>query len=439
MTYRDARGLQHSGDGDAASAMAQHALDLVLCYKGDPIGLCAQAIEAQPGLVQAHLIQAHALTFSLHPKLMPKARQIAEHVKTLPLNEREARHVRALCDWLDCRFEEAASGLGRIVEHWPNDLMALMFAHQADFFSGQTVPLISRPEYVLAHCDQDMPGIGHVLGMSAFGHEEAGHFLQASELAYRALELNANDVWAIHAQGHVLEMNGRDDEGIAWYEQHRGSWAEDCFFAVHNWWHLALYSIDQLDVPAALAAYDQGIAPDRRSITLNLCDAAALLWRIVLINGDIDGRFDAVAEAFARQSLDDVHIFNDIHAGLSFAFTGRQDDLDNLLHRLTKTAQGSGRHADMHKRLGIPAISSFVELFAGHPGNAAEVLEKLAPDEWLMTGSRAQRELLDLTMIEALQRAGRKQDAEARINGKLQCKPNSAKWQQELRRCQKMH
>ena len=39
---------------------------------------------------------------------------------------------------------------------------------------------------------------------------------------------------------HVLEMQGRREEGIAWM---RGNpaWQQDSMLAVHNWWHLALH------------------------------------------------------------------------------------------------------------------------------------------------------------------------------------------------------
>ena len=77
----------------------------------------------------------------------------------------------------------------------------------------------------------------------------------------RALELAPEDCWAVHAVTHVMEMQGRIDEGIAFLEERRGDWAApDNGFAFHNWWHLALFHLDRGDYARALAIYDELLA-----------------------------------------------------------------------------------------------------------------------------------------------------------------------------------
>ena len=57
----------------------------------------------------------------------------------------------------------------------------------------------------------------------------------------RALDLVPIDGWAVHAVTHVIEMQGRIDEGIGWLTSREADWATpDNAFAPHNCVDLAL-------------------------------------------------------------------------------------------------------------------------------------------------------------------------------------------------------
>jgi hypothetical protein len=109
--------------------------------------------------------------------------------------------------------------------------------------------LRNRVTRVLPHWDASVPGYSYVLGMHAFGLEEMNQYSQAEAEARRALELERKDGWAVHAATHVMEMQGRIDEGIAWLETREPDWAPDNGFAFHNWWHLALFYLDGAHYP----------------------------------------------------------------------------------------------------------------------------------------------------------------------------------------------
>ncbi|MCQ3971687.1 hypothetical protein, partial [Klebsiella pneumoniae] len=85
----------------------------------------------------------------------------------------------------------------------------------------------------------EVPGYHALLGLYAFGLEETGDYRLAERLGREAVALQPDDAWAQHAVAHVLEMQGRREEGIAWM---RGNpaWQQDSMLAVHTWWHLAL-------------------------------------------------------------------------------------------------------------------------------------------------------------------------------------------------------
>jgi hypothetical protein len=117
----------------------------------------------------------------------------------------------------------------------------------------------------------------------------------------RALvELQPLDCWAHHAVAHVMEMQGRAEDGIGWMIAREPYWSgDDNFFKVHNWWHRALCSTSSSDEhDEALALYDGPIREDRSAVALDLVDASALLWRLHLLGHDVGSRWQELADAW---------------------------------------------------------------------------------------------------------------------------------------------
>ena len=75
----------------------------------------------------------------------------------------------------------------------------------------------------------------------------------AAEAAGRAaIAVNPADTWGVHALAHVMEMEGRQKEGIALLRGMQQHWQQAPALAVHQWWHLTLFLIErgQLDAGA---------------------------------------------------------------------------------------------------------------------------------------------------------------------------------------------
>jgi tetratricopeptide (TPR) repeat protein len=435
MTLEDPRGLALTGTVAAAVDQYEAALDAVLSFHGDPIGAADAALALDPTLVSAHLLKAHTFAFSLHPGLLPKAVACLDAAAALGGTERERAHQAAARTWLAGDLDLSRGHFDRILRDHPRDLLALMFAHQADFFAAAEAALLERPTAALAAWSNDLPGHGYVLAMRAFGLEEAGRYAEAEALALTALDRNPRDAWAIHAVAHVLEMQGRDEAGIAWYAERRAAWAEDCFFAVHNWWHWALYHVDRGETAAALALYDQGLTPDRRSITLNLCDAAALLWRLELAGEATGDRFAALADAFDAPARQSVHVFNDVHAMLAFVGAGRLARAAEHLAELEARAMGANRHALMLRQLGVPAARAVLDFAHGRWAAATAGFGQAMTALPELTGSRAQRDVVVMSLIEASIRAGEQAAARALLERRLAAKPRSERIRRDLARC----
>lgn len=435
MPLEDRRGLRLTGSVADALEHYEAALDDVVSFHGDPLGRADAALAADPNLIAAHLLKAHLFAFSLHPGLLPKARAALAAADDLDAGPRERAHAAASRAWLAGEIETARATFDAILDDHPRDLMALFFAHQADFFGAAETALLARPQRALAAWPDDLAGRGYVEAMCAFGLEEAGRYAEAEAMARGALDANPRDAWAIHAVAHVLEMQGRDDEGIAWYAARRPDWAEACFFAVHNWWHWALYHVDRDEPAAALAIYDEGLVPDRRSITLNLCDAASLLWRLDLAGHATGDRFAALALAFDQPARRPIHVFNDVHAMLAFVGAGRRDRAAEHLAGLEAVASGDHHHAAMLRLIGLPVVRALLAFADGRYGEAFAGLERAMPAESAMTGSKAQRDVLVMTLVETAIRAGERGRAEQLLRDRLLLKPESARIGRDLRRC----
>ncbi len=435
MAIEDARGVPlTAAEGDSVIAL-EAALEQILGFAGDPVGSLDRLIERDPSCLQARLAKAAIYAWSLHPSFVARAREALEAVGRAgaPL-EHEARQAAAISAWLDGRYGEACRQFDAILEEQPRHLAALFFAHQADFFTGRREPLEARPRRVLEALPEDVPGHGFVLGMWAFGLEEAERFAEAEAAGRRAVAANSRDVWAIHAVGHVLEEQGRDEDGILWYGEREQDWAENSYFAVHNAWHLALYHLDREEAGAALAIYDRFLTPGRRSILLNLCDSAALLWRLHLAGIPAGERWEALADAFAAKYRPGCHVFDDVHAMLAFVAGERVEQATRLMADLAAIAEGGDDRARQVRRAGLPICRAIAAFGQGDWRSAVDLLSGLGEDGLLMTGSHAQRDILELTLIEAGIRAGDSSLARERLERRLERKPESRRIRRDLER-----
>ena len=131
------------------------------------------------------------------------------------------------------------------------------------------------------------PGRHAVLGMFAFGLEENGDYARAERFGRQAVELERRDGWGWHAVAHVLEMQDRRRDGIAWMRSDIAGWSDGSFFAIHNAWHLALFHLGLEQIDEVLTLVDQRILGGQSSVVLDMIDASALLWRLQLRGIDV--------------------------------------------------------------------------------------------------------------------------------------------------------
>ena len=288
------------------------------------------------------------------------------------------------------RLAPAARLLDDLLACWPADLLGLLVGHQLDFFLGDAANLRDRVGRSLPHLDHAHPHHGFAQGMYAFGLEETGDYPLAEHHGLAALDRNHDDVWATHAVTHVYEMQGRIDEGIRFLRTRQADWGDGNLFAVHNWWHLALYLLEAGDTAESLAIYDRHIHNDQSAgVPLEMLDASALLWRLHLDRADVGGRFDPLADAWStRTTQQPWYVFNDLHAVMALAGAGRTDETRAVIARLSAyvAANRPTSNVNMTAAVGLPACRA---VLAHVEDRHADVVDELMPIRTILARSGA--------------------------------------------------
>jgi hypothetical protein len=228
-------------------------------------------------------------------------------------------------------------------------------------------------------------------------------------------------------------MQGRIDEGIEFLTSRERDWAPDNTLAFHNFWHLALFCLDGAHYERALALFDDHIHPGPAAYALSLVDASALLWRLRLEGVDVADRFERVADDWETRldSEAGFYAFNDAHAAMAFASTGRDTALSRLMLRMREAATNGNTNAAMTREVGLPLVEGVAAFARGRYAESIAAIEPLRDRAHRFGGSHAQRDVVTLTLIEAALRSGEHSRARHYIAERLVHKRES-KWGQRL-------
>ena len=423
----DRRGMQASTDNPKNLEVYETALRALNTYRGDPVAIIETALEMDPDFVMGHVLRAQVLATMWERSVVPKVQASLARLKELDSrsNDRERAHARSIERWAMGDWNGARGALDRLLAEQPRDLLALQVGHLADFFHGDRDNLRGRVARALPEWSRDDPGYGFVLGMHAFGLEECGDYSPAEETGRRALEIDPEDCWAQHAIAHVMEMQARQAEGIAFMEARRASWAQaDNTFAFHNWWHAALYNLDQDRIDRALEIYDQGVRPEPSEVQLMMLDAAALLWRLHLRGIGVGKRWDELAAAYEKGDEAGFYAFNDMHAMMAYVATGRMEAAATLLKTAEGAAKSTGTNGMMTREVGLLILRAIEAFGRERYGEAVDLLMPVRYRAHVFGGSHAQRDILHRTVIEAALRAGDHALARALANERTSLKPH---------------
>lgn len=423
---KDSQGHALSGANSASLTAYQAALDQFRCFVGDPVASADAALQASPDMTMAHLLKAWLYLLGTEPAGPAVARQCCDAAARLPANDREQRHLHAARLLAEGHWHEAGRALEDLSLLYPHDLLALQAGHQVDFFTGDARMLRDRILRAAPAWDRGRPGYHALLSMQAFGLEETGHYLQAEACGRQSVELEPHDGWGWHAVAHVYEMTSQPHKGIAWLAPNAATWAEGSFFAVHNWWHLALFQLGLGHTGEVLRLYDQAIGGPGSSVILDLIDQSALLWRLQLQSVDVGQRWTALADRWTAAAEPGTYAFNDMHAMMALAADGRPQAQQALLNAMQEAKASGADNARFTADAGYAATRAMQAFIDGDHALCADLLRGIRSRAHRFGGSHAQRDLIDLTLMEAARRSGNQPLADALAHERAYVRPPSA-------------
>jgi tetratricopeptide (TPR) repeat protein len=415
-------------DNRTALEAYERAVHGMLSLSGDPLAEIRTAIAADPGFVLAHLLEA---VFLLYPMTRAEALEAANSLNRAEAALRPATparlrgHLHAARAWSSGHWQDAAAAWEAVLLDHPHDMLAIKVLQDLYFFLGDAANIRDTVGRVLPNWNESEPGYNYLLGMLSFGLEENGDYQQAERIGRAAIARDAYDPWAHHAVAHVLEMQGRVSDGIGFLSGGAPYWSQS-FFAVHNWWHLALYELDHSEGNAALDLYDGPLRGGVSSQPLDMVDASSLLWRLKLVGFEPGHRrWQALAALWRSHAEDMVYCFNDAHAMMAFVGAGEDHQAEALRARLTARALGQDSNAMMTREVGLPLAEALIAFGRGRDSEAVDLLLATRRKAHLFGGSHAQRDVIEQTLLAAAIRGDQRPLARALAGERLARKETS--------------
>jgi hypothetical protein len=429
-TAHDVRGNPVGTSSQAALAACEKALWRIMSFYDAPLDDLDRAIAEDPAWLLPRVMKAGFLLSLTESSMLSEARALLEEAAALEADAppRERAHLAAAQQLLEGRWLQACQTWDDLLLEHPCDALALQWSQLWDFYRGDAANLRLRPARALPEWDEADPLHPFVLGLYAFGLEENNLHPQAEEAGRRALAGPECVPWAVHAVAHVMEMQGRFEDGAAWLRQHQPQWAEGNGFAGHLWWHMGLFRLEGLDDAGALRLVDAHLAGEALQITLQRLDAAAMLWRLQLIGLDVASRFQALAQEWP---LDDAeagyYAFNDLHVLIALVGAGELARADRWLARCAERAMQPedarrSNHA-MAREVGLPLMRGLLAQARGEHEAAVQALYPVRRIAQRFGGSHAQRDLIDQTLLASCAAGQLRTLGRALLNERLMAKP----------------
>lgn len=366
-------------------------------FRGDPIATLAPAVEADDGFVLGPIFCAAYRTLggvSIDDRDLFRELTLARERRGG--TERERAHLDALELLVSGEFTAAA-------ERWDLaardtlDLAAIRLAHDVWLHAGDAEGRLRTSSRAVEQWMPSDPGYSFVLGQHAFGLEEAGRFGEAERVGWQALELDPDDLWALHALAHVYESTENQSAAIDLLRGRQDNWSTQESLAVHIWWHLGLRLIAAESFDEVFDIYD-AIALDATT-PFRLSDLTSLLWRLELVGVDVGDRWPVLADRWAARPERHTCGFLDLHAAFAFARVPDHPAAEQFFGSLGHAHdEDRSENADTFRAIVTPLVGAIRCFAAGDPSTALALLDPLGRlGTHRIGGSIAQRAIIDLT------------------------------------------
>jgi hypothetical protein len=213
--------------------------------------------------------------------------------------------------------------------------------------------------------------------------------------------MRRKEPWAHHALAHVMLTQGRIAEGRAFMQGVSDTWTGlNSFMVTHNWWHQALFALEQRDHDEVLRLYDTQVWGVAKDYSQDQVNAISLLARLELAGIDVGDRWQDVANHLDARTGDQVLPFLDVQYLYGLARAGRQQ-ADVLMRNIERQSGAVWRD------IAAPVARGMLAHARGDRARAAEQLGRALPRLVEIGGSHAQRDLFTRVHRDALAGPGR--------------------------------
>jgi hypothetical protein len=426
----DPRGNRLGTASHEAADRVETALWRMMSFFDTPLADLEAAHSADPGWALPLVMQAGFLLSLTEPAHLAEACRLLDAAEPAlgDATPRERAHFEAQRAVAEGRWQPACRIWDELLLEHPRDALALQWAQLWDFYRGDSMGLRQRPARALPDWSEADPLFPYVLGLYAFGLEETNLYPQAEDIGRRAVAADARVPWAVHAVAHVMEMQGRFEDGAAWLRQHQPGWAEGNGFSGHLWWHMGLFRLEALDIPGVQRLIDAHLCGPALQITLQRLDAAALLWRMHLLGVDVGARFVELLRDWSPADADaGHHSFNDLHVLVALLGADELVRAESWIARCaTRAMAPEDARRSNHttaREVALPLMRGLLAFARGDADDAVAMLHPARAQALRLGGSHAQRDLIDQTLLAASARASHRHVGRALLNERRMAKP----------------
>jgi tetratricopeptide (TPR) repeat protein len=411
--HHDMHGLPISTASTEAAAAFDHALAGYLKYRADAGQRLAVVFAADGEFGLAHCLKGYFAMLSYKQANVPVATEAAKQARQLSVHAtpRERAHAAALDAWIAGDLDRALGVWEQILAEHPRDVLAFRLAHFNNFWLGRPAEMRASVERVKPKWARDLPGYGTILSCHCFSLEECGDYAAAEPSGRAAIEIDPGDVWGTHAVAHIMEMQGRHAEGIAWLDELERNWDGAANLVHHLWWHRALFHLERREFDAVLDLYDRRfrnlsspLTQAQPDLYIDVQNAASMLFRLELIGIDVGNRWDEIADKAQARIGDCLSAFTLPHWMMALAATGGEEAARKMLDAMRAHGAGEGAVAQIVGQVALPVCAAVLAHRKGEHKRAVELMRPVLGEMHRLGGSHAQQDvLLQLLLDSALQ------------------------------------
>jgi tetratricopeptide (TPR) repeat protein len=415
---QDAQGNALTIASDEAARAFDEVIDSFLRYRFDTGAKLKALAKLDP---EAPLVVALSGLFAMlayDARMVPRALDAARRAAALPGTARERAHAEALRIWAEGRPDTALAVWEAILEKNPRDLLAFRLHHFTAFWLGAPERMMTTVEAALPRWSPELPGYGAMLACRCFAHEECGSYTIAENAGRAAVARDPSDLWATHGVAHVLEMQGRRSEGVAWLQAGEPHWEGGNNLMHHLWWHQAMFHVERREFDAVLGLYDRRFRNLASPVTqampdlyIDMQNAASMLWRLERQGVPVAGRWIELADKAEERTGDTLSAFTQPHWMMALAATGRDAAAARLLAALQEAGRAGTPHAAILREAALPACHAVLAHRQGRFGDAVVFLRPALGGLHRLGGSHAQQDVLEQLFLDSAVKAGLESDA----------------------------